>query len=558
MKAKSKNIILCLGLLLGAGLTGCQDSYNAPELQVPVATMEANTTIAELKTLFGDEVAVQAPYLDEDKQIPYVIKGRVISSDASGNIYRSLVVQDRTAAIAISINRGSLYTSYPLGQEVVINVTGLWIGQYNNLIQLGWLGDYQGNPQISFMSYDLFANHTQKSGLPEKTFKYIGFGKEAPVKDPYIIVSSLEEISSIAGAGEEYRNMMSQLVEIPNVAFVDGGKATFAPYQDNADRYIQDVANPSLQLNVRCSGYSSFYNDTVPTGTGTVRGILSRYGDNWQLLLRDKNDVIFDTKGSKDNPYSTEEVIAQKCNGRTAWAEGYIIGSVRGGVAEVTSTKDIIFNVASTELENNVVIAPTADCRDFDKMVIVELPAATKIREYANLLDNPQVMGHKLIVRGSFNEWLGMNGITDTPGSVTDFEIEGIEISGVSGQGSGTEDSPYLVGFIIANPETQTDVWVEGYIVGYISGSDFYSGATFSVNTDGADYSGNNVIIAASPDANSTAVAIPVALSGAARREFSLKSHPENYKKLVKIRGNIGETFKATGISAVSAMAVKK
>ena len=536
-----------------ASLTSCQNSYDAPELDNPVATMEANTTIAEFKELFGDELAVEVPYKDEEKQIPYIIKGHVVNNDASGNIYRMLVVQDETAALAFSINRGQLYTNYPCGQEVVINLTDLWAGQYNALIQVGQLGDYQGQPQISFMPFVKFQSHTQLSGQPDREFQFVRFGKEAPADKPYIISATLEEINSIAGAGKQYRNMMSQLVEIPNVSFVDGGKENYAPYQDNADRYIQDARGN--QLIVRNSGYSSFYNEMLPTGTGSVRGILSRYGDKWQLVLRDLGDVIFDGQGTKSDPYTCEEVIGFNNNGKTAWAEGYIVGSVRSGVkGDEATADDIIYGAASTELDNNVVIAPEMDCKDFEKLVVVELPAGTKLREYANLLDNPNVLGYKLLVRGKLSEWLGMHAIKDCDGTVVDFEIVGYDIPGVTGQGSGTEDSPYTVDFIIDNPVAQDDAWVEGYIVGFISGANMATGAKFTSSTAGADYSGNNVIIAASASANSPSQCIPVSLSGESREMFGLKANPGVYKKKVKIRGSIGKTFGAIGVDFVSSM----
>lgn len=536
-------------------LTACQNSYDAPELEDPRATLEANTSIAELKEAFGDELAVEVPYKDEEKQTPYIIKGRVVSCDASGNIYRMLVVQDETAALALSINRGSLYTDFPLGQEVVIDVTGLWIGQYNNLVQLGWRGDYQGSPQISFMAYDLFANHVQLQGLPDKQFKYIPFGSDAPAGSPYCILATLEQLNSIAGAGEEYLSMMSQLVEIPNVSFVDGGKATFAPYQDNADRYITDASGNTL--NVRCSGYSSFYNTTVPEGTGSVRGILSRYGSNWQLVLRGLDDVLFDGMGSKGKPYTIEEVIGMNNNGRTAWTKGYIVGCVKSGEDNVTSAGQIAFTADEADIDNNVVLAPDPACRDISKMVVVELPAGTSLREYANLIDNPGVLGHEMIVRGTFQSYLGMHGVVGSKGSFANFEILGVNIPGVTGQGSGTEDDPYAVTFILNNHEAQDDVWVEGYIVGFVSGRNLATGARFTSDTKGADYSGNNVLIAANPDDASAALVIPVALSGDSRAAFSLREHPENYKKMVKIHGSIGNTnFGSVGVNSVSSMAV--
>ena len=141
----------------GAALGSCQDSYDAPELNVPVATLQPNTTISEFKRAFGDEIAVRIPYKEEDSKTPYILHGR----DASGNIYKSLVIQDETAAIALSINQSSMYTDYRLGQEVVLDATGLWVGQYASYVQIGALGEYNGNPQLGFMPYDLFREHSQ-------------------------------------------------------------------------------------------------------------------------------------------------------------------------------------------------------------------------------------------------------------------------------------------------------------------------------------------------------------------------------------------------------------
>ncbi|MDE7442650.1 MAG: hypothetical protein K2M65_00635 [Muribaculaceae bacterium] len=58
-----------------------------------------------------------------------IIKGRVVSSDYTGNIYKTLILQDESAVIIIGIDATSLYAKYPMGQEVVIDVTGLYIGK---------------------------------------------------------------------------------------------------------------------------------------------------------------------------------------------------------------------------------------------------------------------------------------------------------------------------------------------------------------------------------------------------------------------------------------------
>ncbi len=56
-------------------------------------TLYSNFTIAELKALYAENDAPVTIGRD------LVIKGQVISSDLSGNVYRSLFIQDETGAL---------------------------------------------------------------------------------------------------------------------------------------------------------------------------------------------------------------------------------------------------------------------------------------------------------------------------------------------------------------------------------------------------------------------------------------------------------------------------
>ncbi len=65
-------------------LTGCQNHFDDPVVEAPVATMKANTTIADLKREFMNTNATLVPEKENGEH--YIIHGRVISSDASGNM----------------------------------------------------------------------------------------------------------------------------------------------------------------------------------------------------------------------------------------------------------------------------------------------------------------------------------------------------------------------------------------------------------------------------------------------------------------------------------------
>ena len=98
--------------------------YEAGELEV-------TSTIAHLKELYAQHGVLKIQ--DDDM----VIAGKVISDDHSGNIYRELYIQDETGVISVKIGLSSLYSDYKLGQTVYVKCSGLTIGQYNGMPQLG-------------------------------------------------------------------------------------------------------------------------------------------------------------------------------------------------------------------------------------------------------------------------------------------------------------------------------------------------------------------------------------------------------------------------------------
>ena len=409
-------------LLLAATLAGCQDDFDAPGMQTPEATWQANTTIADLKAaMWKDDTnyAILCPEKNEQTKEHYIIKGRVISSDATGNVYKSMYIQDATGAITLSINQNSLYNQYRIGQEVVIDVTGLYVGKYAGLEQIGGYGEYNGTPQVSFMIYPKFTSHCQLNGLPDDKMQYINYGEQAPVEGLYCTVMKINQLPT-DNAG--IRAIQSQLVEFRNVHFEEGGENTYSTYQTTENRNLVDESGNTIV--VRTSGYSNFYNQTLPKGTGTVRALLSYFNGTWQLILRSTADVMFGDKGQKEDPYTVDECIAKQGTGTTGWVKGYIVGSLKGNTTTVTSNDDIIWS-KDAELDNNIVIGETADTRDFTRCVVVALPAGSDFRKAANLIDNPGVYGNAVSCRGTFEPQLGMAGVTGNSGTAEEFTLEG-------------------------------------------------------------------------------------------------------------------------------------
>ena len=448
-----KNIYLGLGVLTALALSSCQADMDEPALDSPVPTVEANTTIAELKAaMWKDDTnyANRVGYKDEANKVPYIIKGRVISSDASGNIYKSMYIQDETGAITLSINQASLYNRFPFGQEIVLNLSpvdfaypdydeggatkdaqmNFFMGKYAGLEQIGGLGVYNGSQQVSFMNFALFEQGAQLSGNPVTNVDYVNFGDAYPTSgNPYCIRATIADITGCTSA-DDIRKMQSQFVELQNVSFQDGGKEPFAPYQETVSRNLTDASGNIIV--VRNSGYASFYNDTLPEGTGNVRGLLSYFNGTWQLLLRSKADCIFSSKGTQAEPYTPQEVQDLANTGASGWVKGYIVGSLKSLTQTVSSNDDIDWGTADPT-DNNLIIGPTADCKDFRECVILPLAQGSPARTSGNLLDNPGNLGKEISAWGTFATVSGMVGLSGNNGTSSQVEIKGVTLGGGGG-----------------------------------------------------------------------------------------------------------------------------
>lgn len=110
---------------------------------------------------------------------------------------------------------------------------------------------------------------------------------------------------------------------------------------------------------------------------------------------------------------------------------------------------------------------------------------------------------------------------------------------------SGTEADPYTVtdAKIVG---TGTNVFVKGYIVGYIpTGEKFLNSAVFG--TIGENVSTSNVLIAASADESDVNKCMPIQLSNV-RDAVNLSANPGNLGKEVTLCGNILTYFGAIGL----------
>src|SRR5690606_4503557 len=138
-----KNIkLLSFLLLIGIMVTSCvkDDDYSVPEINTQEPNVDVNTDIATVKAMYNGFEPVEIEAGDGSERELW-IAGYVVSSDETGNFYKSLVIQDApenpTAGVAISTNSTDLYTRFEPGRKIYFKVSGLFIGEYAGLPTIG-------------------------------------------------------------------------------------------------------------------------------------------------------------------------------------------------------------------------------------------------------------------------------------------------------------------------------------------------------------------------------------------------------------------------------------
>lgn len=111
-------------------------------------------TISDLKARYE---AKNTPIKFQASDNLYV-KGQVVSSDSTGNFYKSIFIQDETSGIEVKLGKYNLYNEYKMGQWVYVKMEDLSVGAYYGSIQIGF-EDESGSYETSYMEVQRFIDN---------------------------------------------------------------------------------------------------------------------------------------------------------------------------------------------------------------------------------------------------------------------------------------------------------------------------------------------------------------------------------------------------------------
>ncbi|WP_064976017.1 DUF5689 domain-containing protein [Alistipes provencensis] len=250
------------------------------------------------------------------------IRGKVISSDRQGNIYKSLYIYDGTAAIELKLYNG-LYLDYLLdlntmeSQWVYVRLDGLYLGNYRMMLSIG------GAPSDGINTagtHKYYANSNLDNPRVAKLNVFPGDYVKLEASDIFEVDASNYTSLSEDQLGRlvRFKNVKIRYAGIPNQdgntnppmmngtfenpyptwIVTDWGSPRYGAwyrwaYNVNNVRLYGSVlmcynesetntANPGV-YGIRTSGYSQFAMKPIPKdgAVGNVLGIYGVYGQRW-------------------------------------------------------------------------------------------------------------------------------------------------------------------------------------------------------------------------------------------------------------------------------------
>lgn len=262
------------------------DSYAGIDENAPVPygnneLTETNViTIAQLKSDYATYIATDyrdgqsfAKVTDDVK-----IKAIVTSSDAQGNIYQELALQDATGAIIVSVAQGGLYGPLPVGTEILVSLKDLYVGNYGKQAQIGM-------PSKNATGADVIGRISRATW--DQHYKILSTGH---IVEPTLFAT---------GTNPTTWNLDTdggKLGIIRNVSFKSSNNSkatdTFADPNGGAGSVSWTLnEQDGRKVIVYNSNFADFANAKVPTGKVDITGIIKRFNNQWEIIIRSLYDI---------------------------------------------------------------------------------------------------------------------------------------------------------------------------------------------------------------------------------------------------------------------------
>ncbi len=318
---------ILISILAVFSLVACMDDHdevNQYDLKVFSTNVgEVNTTISEVKARYcasnttADFVRGSSNWFTKVTD-DLVFEGIVVANDVSGNLYQNVMLRSIEAngedqCIILRVKNTCLYPYFPLGQKVRVNLNGLYVGVYSLTPEIGepYYSSY-GNLNLGPMLFELLKTNVQLIGKPNTAAPEL----VAKVLDEAWLKASANRnykntpmLAAVSGTIEEmseaYRGVASQNLDADENDDVYGEYEPlvllggqyfkyFAPDELHDKGYGVDrtiVMSGGKKVTLRTSTENEIAFSLMPDDTRRYTGVFTYYGSDWQVQLRDLNDI---------------------------------------------------------------------------------------------------------------------------------------------------------------------------------------------------------------------------------------------------------------------------
>lgn len=267
MKTTILKSALFVALSLGV-FTGCinDDEYQIPNLDCTETTLVKNKEVSAISAS-----SIVAQYTTDD-----VIEAYVTSSDEGGNFYKSISFQtlDGTKGFSVPVDVTSTFTNFEPGRKVLIKMKNLYTDIYNGSLRIG----------------DIYVSATGVASvgrLSEANYKNV-------LNRSCTVVSEEDLVQNVTIAEAKNDALLNVLIEIDLVQFSDAAITTtyYNPAQDlggATNHLLVDADGNSVIF--RTSSFANYAGKPVATGRGKVRGVMTKFGTDYQFVARTEDDI---------------------------------------------------------------------------------------------------------------------------------------------------------------------------------------------------------------------------------------------------------------------------
>ncbi len=279
-----KKILLFALPLLSLVFASCMDDgYDTPQTSDRGNKKIEETNVVSIRQLKETyRKYIETDYRDGESYTRITddvkIKAIVTGNDVQGNLYNEIAVQDSTGAIIIAINEGGIFGYLPVGTEILVDLNGLYIGNYGKQAEIGTPYTTTSNgstyTRVSRMSRLLWNQHYRILGR-----------KTAPEPIEFDYAKWNEDPTAYGGMLTTIKRVkLSDVDSTTTWANPEAGAGSKAIYLTGSDK-----------VNKTCEVYTSNYADfaavKVPQGYVDITGIMKRYNNYWEIIIRSIDDV---------------------------------------------------------------------------------------------------------------------------------------------------------------------------------------------------------------------------------------------------------------------------